>query len=316
MVFYTREEVCPICGVNARVTRKWVRNQYGKRYDYFIYHHQGYIHYSNQDVKSSKSFRKGELERALMEVINSQDFKLGSFQISEIRKLLAKDFPVVGFGSLKTSLNRLTEIGILERQKRGRNLFFINTVSKDRLSYVIDSLMVSLEDTENDVSFKRHLFVYSISNDHSWPLYYVPFRAVGDVDATLDSLKLNSYDLTNKKDIKVMLVEDAPKDKRFLLRLPTPLFPGEFRNISIRYDWSEPKQMFVYSSATKMKRFEFSLLSKHTSKLGVFLTSSTSNETTDLSNEITETSTLKWEFVRTIGLSDVEPFAVIQLKWK
>ena len=283
---------------------------------YFMYHHQGQIHYSNQNEVISKSVRKGELERALMEKINSQDFKLGSFRISEIKKLIEKDFPDVGFGSIKANLNKLAEIGILEKQKKGRSLFFINTVSKERLSYLIESLSVTLMDFEGDSKFKQHLFVYNIVNDRSWPLYYIPFRAVGDVDSTMESLNIYAFDSTSEKEIKVMIVEDAPKDKRFLLRMPSPLLPGESRRISIKYDWEEPKQMYVYSSATKMKTFEFYLLSRRPSKLSVYLTSSTTNETRDLSSDVKETSSKEWKYVQTIVMSEVEAFAVVQMKWK
>lgn len=316
MVFGGKEEKCPICGVTARVSRKWVINRYGKRYDYFIYHHQGVVHYFNQDSKSSKGFRKGDLEKILIETINSQGFKLGSFQVVDIKRLLLRDFPKVGFGSIKVTLNRLAEIGILEKQKKGRNLFFVNTVSKERLSYVIESLTVVLEDVDSNATFKRHVFDYNIKNDHSWPLYYIPFRAVGDVETGLESLELTAFDSKNNKDIKVMHVEDAPKDKRVLLMLSTPLFPGDFRTIRIQYDWSEPKQMFVYSSATKMKIFEFSLYGNYPNKLSVFLTSASSNETTDLSSAVKEMSSPKWSRIRMVSLADVEAFAVLQLKWR
>ena len=316
MVLYSKEDICPVCKNIARVSRKWVMNKYGQRYDYYVYHHSGYVHYYNQRQESSKAFKKGELEKILIETINSQNFKLGSFQIMDIRKLLLKDYPRVSFGSIKVSLNKLTEIGILEKQRKGRNLFYINTVSKDRLSYIIDSLGVVLDDSSNDSNYGKHRFYYNIRNDHSWPLYYIPFRVVGDVDITYEILGMKAFDSSYSKDIKIMLVEDAPKDKRVLLRLPVPLLPNEVRNIRIEYYWPEPKQIFVYSSATKMTNFEFSISGNYSIKLSAFLTSASSNETTDLSSSVIESKSPDGKKILTIKLQEVEAFAVLQLKWK
>ncbi|MCL4447399.1 MAG: hypothetical protein M1556_04915 [Candidatus Thermoplasmatota archaeon] len=316
MVFNQREEICPVCGEKARLTRKWVVNKYGKRYDYFIYNHEGHVHYSNQGNSKSKKFKKGQLEKILIETINSQDFKLGSFRIRDLKKLLIKNYPEIGFGSIKESLNRLSDVGIIEKQRKGRSLIFVNTVSKDRLSYVIDSLTVSLEDKNDDAMFTRHLFQYKIRNDHSWPLYYVPFRAVGDVDSTFSDLGMRASDPSNSKEIKVMSVEDTPTDKRVLLKLPSPLMPEDVRDLSIEYNWPEPKQLFVYSSATKMNSFEFWLSGNSSTRLSISLTPASRNETLDLTNRVIETSSQRWKYICGISLKDVEPFSVLQLRWK
>jgi hypothetical protein len=316
VVLNQREEACPVCGIDARITRKWVVNNYGKRYDYLIYHHQGYVHYSNQDKNCSKGFRKGKLEKILIETINSQDFKLGSFRIMEIKKLLANEYPDVGFGSLKVSLNRLAEVGIVEKQRKGRKLIFINTVSKERLSFVISSISIGLEDVSNDLGYKRHDYIYRVKNDHSWPLYFIPFRAVGDVDTAFADIKFLAFESSNNSVINVIVVEDAPKDKRLLLKLPSPLLPGEAREIRFEYHWSEPKLMYVFSAATRIDDFNFSVSGNNLAKLTVSFTSGSTNETRDLSNEVIETQSLKWKSIRSIKVKDVEPFAVIQLKWK
>lgn len=316
MVFGQKEGTCPVCGEKARITNKWVLNRYGKRYDYFLYHHRGSIHYSNQNLRNSKDFRKGQLEKILIETINSQDFKLGSFRINDLRKILVKDYPQVGFSSIKVSLNRLAQVGIIEKQKKGRSLFYVNTVSKERLSYIIESVAVSLDDENGDSMFTRHLFYYKIRNDHSWPLFYVPFRAVGDIEATFENLSMKARDPIGSKDIRVMTIEDTATDKRVLLKLPNPLLPNEDREIAIEYHWPEPKQLFVYSSATKMNNFKFSISSNNPTKLSVSLTSASRNDTLDLTKEVRESSSEKWKYICSIALMDVEPFSVLQLRWK
>ena len=316
MTFSERREVCPVCGEQAKVTRKWVMNKYSKRYDYFIYHHQGTIHYSNQDQKAQKYIKKGELERALIETINSQNFRLGLFRNNDVRKLLVKNFSDIGFGSIKVSLERLAKIGMIEKHKKGRSLYYINTVSKDRLSFVIISLKIGLVDIDKDNTFKKHVFTYIIKNDHSWPLYYVPFRYVGDVDMRFEELELHATDASSSKDFKVLLIEDSPTDKRVLLKMPIPLLPGELRDIKVEYHWPEPKMSFVFSAATRMDNFQFSISGDNDIKLSASLTLASRNETRELSNNNTETSTPIWKYISGISISDVEPFSVLQFKWK
>lgn len=316
MAFNEKQEVCPVCGDSARVTRKWVLNRYGKRYDYFIYHHQRFIHYYGTDEKNSRYLKKGDLEKVLIETINSQEFRLGSFKVSDIKKLLTKDFSDVGFGSIKTSLERLVEVGMIERRKEGRNLYYINTVSKDRLSFVISSLSVGLEDVDRDYMFKRHVFVYKVKNDHPWPLYYIPFRYVGDVGVSFEDLELHAIDPSNSKDFRVMLIEDTPTDKRVLLKLPSPLLPEQQKEIRIEYNWSEPRQFFVFSAATNMDSFQFSVSGNNSTKLIASVTLASKNETRDLSGSIKVVSSDLWKSISSINLREVESFSVLQFKWK
>lgn len=316
MDFKSREDVCPVCGNKGRVTRKWVTNSYGKRYDYYIYHHPNNVHYSNQAAKESKRFRKGQLDRILIEIVNSQEYKLGSFRISDIRKLLVENYPDAGFGSIKVCLNRLAQVGIVEKRRKGRNLIFVNTVSKERLSFIIDSISIFLEDKNSNGLFEVHSFEYKIRNDHSWPLYYFPFRAVGDVDKKFEDIDLHAQDSTSGKTINVMLIDDSPSDKRVLLKFQSPLLPEERRDLKIDYRWPEPKQVFVYSSATRMNSFEFSISGDMPMKLSVSLTRPSRNDTLDLSNEVTESSSERWKIVSKIHLENVEPFSVLQLRWK
>lgn len=309
-------QACPICGEKARVSRKWVLNKYRKRYEYFIYQHDGFIHYSNQNKQNSREFRKGELEKLLVETINSQEFKLGSFKVNDVRKFLAKDHPDIGYGSIKVSLNRLAKGGMVEVQRSGRNLSYVNAFSKERLSFVIDSLAISLEDIDEDGMFKRHIILLKIRNDHTWPMYYVPFAAVGDEESTFQDIRMLASDYSNSKDIKITLQEDAPTDKRVLLRLPSPLMPDETRELRIEYYWPEPNKSYVQQSATKMDSFEFSISRNSLTGLTASLTSGSTNETTDLSRNIKETSSDRWNHVSIITITDVEPLSVLQFKWQ
>lgn len=311
-----RVEVCPICKEDGRVSRKWVLNKYGRRYEYFIYHHKGSTHYSNKDSQTSRDFKKGELEKLLVKTINSQEFRLGSFKVNDVRKFIVKDYPDVGYGSIKVSLNRLAKGGMIEVQRNGRNLSYINAFSKDRLSFVIDSLSIGLEDIDEDGMFKKHIIILSIRNDHTWPMYYLSFMAVGDEESTYEDIRMTASDYTNSKEVKITLQEDAPMDKRVLLRLPSPLMPAETREIRIEYYWSEPNKSYVQQSATKMDSFEFSLSRNSLTRLTASQTLGSTNETIDLSGNIKETSSGVWSHVSNITITDVEPFSVLQFKWE
>lgn len=308
--------VCPVCNETAPVSRKWVLNKYGKRYEYFIYHHKGTHHYSNQDSENSRDFKKGELEKLLVETINSKEFGLGSFRISDIRKLLITEHPDIGYGSIKVALNRLAKGGMIEVQTNGRKLSYINAFSKNRLSFVIDSLAISLEDVSEDGMFKRHIYHLKIRNDHPWPMYYVPFTAVGDEESTFHDIGMMASDYSNSRDIKITLLEDAPMDKRVLLRLSSPLMPDKTREIRIEYYWSEPNKSYVHQSATKMDSFEFSLSRNSLIRLTASLTAGSTNETSDISGKIKETSSNGWNHVSSITITDVEPLSVLQFKWQ
>lgn len=173
-----------------------------------------------------------------------------------------------------------------------------------------------MEDRNNDSTFKGHIFIYKIRNDHSWPLYIIPFRIVGDSDTTFKDLNLNATDSQTGKEIRVILVEDTPRDKRVLLKLPSPLFPEERREIKIEYQLLEPSKTLVYSSATKTANFEFYLSSNGTNRLSAYITYASGNKTLDLSMQVKERQSEQWKSIQSVSLKDVESFAVMQLRWK
>ncbi|MGC8618793.1 MAG: BlaI/MecI/CopY family transcriptional regulator [Thermoplasmata archaeon] len=307
---------CPICGEEAQITKRWTVNKYGKRYQYIIYIHGSKSHYVNQDSKIKKEIKKGELEGALMETINSQDFKLGSFTVKDMISLLSNRYPNLGYCSVKTNLDKLAQIGMVERRKEGRNLYYVNTVSKERLSFAITSISILLEDIKEDKMLRKHTFLLRILNNHSWPLYYMPFRVVGDTESTFEQLEFKAFDPSNSKSYSTILIEDNPMDKRILLKLHSPLLPSESKDIKLEYLLDEPKQVFGYSSATEMESFEFTLASNHDIKLSASITSMTRNTTSDLSENISSQADDKWRYVRKVSLRKVEPFSVVQFKWQ
>ena len=315
MVRSFKEEVCPICGFKARVTHSWATNRKGNRYEYLVYHHEGKVHYINQNLAGSRMIKKGEIEEVLIGLLNSQTFNSGDFQIIDVRKYLAQKYSNLGFTSIQYALGKLEEAGMVEKQKRGRSLFYINTMDKKRLSFVIDSVELHLDDELNDAMFRKHLFLYEIRNDHPWSISFMPFRITSDVGVTFDELKYTAVEISDSKVLKVTLLEDDPLEKRVLIKLPNPLLPGDRRKIRIEFSLPEPKQNFAIWSATNMARLDFTISGNNPINLIASLTSSSRNETQDLTNRLAESGSPKWKYIHSISLRDVEAFSVLQLKW-
>ena len=88
MTFPKEEGICPFCKRKSFITRKWVLNNYKTRYNYTIYHHDGFVHYSNTTPNNARVFKKGIIEKVLIETINSENFKDGLFLTRDIKKRL------------------------------------------------------------------------------------------------------------------------------------------------------------------------------------------------------------------------------------
>ncbi len=315
MVRSFKREVCPICGFRARVTHSWATNRKGNRYEYLVYHHEGKVHYINKNLAGSRMIKKGEIEEVLIGLLNSQTFNSGDFQIIDVRKYLPQKYSNLGFTSIQYALDKLEKAGIVEKQKRGRSLFYINTMDKKRLSFVFDTIEIFLGDVLNDGMFRKHSFSYEIRNDHAWSISFMPFRITADTGITFTELKYKAFDFSNSKDLKVTLLEDTPLEKRVLMRFPIPLLPGERRKMRIEYYVPETKQNFAIWSATNMTRLDFTISGNNPINLIASLTSSSRNETQDLTNRLAESESPKWKYIHSISLRDVEAFSVLQLKW-
>ena len=305
--------ICPVCGLEARVSRQWVLNKYGKRYEYLIYHHDGYVHYFNANSTTPRYLKKGEVENAIIEVISSPQFKLGSFLIGDIKKALSGTYPDLGYESIKVSLNRLSRMELVERQKSGRNVYWLNSAAKGRLSYFVDSLSIRLEDTERTGLFEGHTHIYRIINDRSSPLYYLPFRVAGDIDMTMQELNLKASSLSGP--LRPVIIEDLPRYKRMMLRLLKPLPPGGTDEITIRFKLPEPERVFYYSSGTETANFTFTISGSEPLALKVMLTSGTREEVLDLSGNVVELSSESWSHISRLALPKVDAFSALQFRW-
>ncbi len=316
MVYVKEVRVCPVCNVKAVVSKKWVLNSYGKRYNYLIYQHDGFVHYSNEKASISRNFKKGEMVKHLTETINSEKFKYGLFKTKDAKVALSNKFLSISMDSVRDSLYKLVETGMLETVRKGRIIYFLNTVYKERLSFVDDSINFELLDLDDDGMFKGHIFTSIIRNDKSWPLYYLPYKIFGDSDVYYDDLQIRASVAESNETLKTLILEDKPREKRLLLKLNRPLFPNESIKIRFDYYWQEPKHTFFFTAATFMKSFELKLMGNMPLKIQGTLTQPTTGEIKDLSGSIISSGSRKWKYVYLAKIRSVKEFSVIHFKWK
>lgn len=312
----TREKAsCPICDRQATVTSKWVANKYGEKYEYLIFKHDDVTHYFNKADEKRRSFEKGKLENKLIEVINSESFREGVFQIGDVKEALTKDFPQISTNTVRSNLLRLSKRGVLEIREDKRKIFFTNQINKGKLNYTFQSMTILMEDINSDTMFKKHVYQFDVVNDRNWPLYYLHTRVVGDTESAIEKLELNAFDVSKSKEIKIIPIEDNPKEKRILLRLSDPIPLSGSRVIRLEYKWDEPAKLFTFSTGTKMKFFEFKIVGRVKTKLVALMVYPNRNETRNLTENIVEVGDSKQGFTSRIRIVDIEPFSVIQLKW-
>lgn len=315
MVSRKKRELCPVCGTDAWVTRKWTVNRFGRRYDYLLYRHDNSTHYSPLN-QNRHLLRKGELKNALMAVINSENPSLGSFKVKDVRALLQREFPGVAYSSVRAALNRLADMGMLRVSREGNDLRYSTTVSERSLSFLIESVSISIEDVNNDFLFAKHVFRYLVRNNQAWPLYYIPFRIVGDSERPFEGLELKAYCPGDAARYKVVLLEDKPTDKSTLLKPPTPFLPGKLNEVMVEYLWPEPEQNYTFSAATGINSFHFLLKSSSPLEVTASVTSSLRTDLKDLSGSIAETSTPEWNYVHSFSLTGMDPLSAIQVRWR
>ncbi|MEM0135506.1 MAG: hypothetical protein QXU18_09855, partial [Thermoplasmatales archaeon] len=245
-----------------------------------------------------------------------ETFKEGLFKPEDAKKALIRKYPSISLDSVRENLEKLVEAGMLASIRKGRNVYFLNAAYKERLSFVDESIEFVLIDVDNDAMFKGHTSTFIIRNDKNWPLYYLPYKIYGDSDTGFDELGFMAFDPASNETLKTLVIEDKPYEKRLLLKLPKPLFPGEITKIRFEYNWQEPKQTFFFTAATQMNSFEFMLVGNTPLNIQATQSISTLDEVKDLSDSITLNTNGTWKYVYSIKLKFINPFSVIRFKWK
>ena len=305
--------ICPACGKEATVANKWVKNQYGMKYHYKIYKHASSSHYVNKNASTPGNHKKGMVKEAIVEVMKSEDRKEVTLNTTDIYKVMKNVLPGIGLASVKYNLKKMIESGEIRRSNR--NGIAVYALSHPHhAGFVINSLAIELLDADKDGCFKEHKYSYTLTNTDSKPLSFIRIRLVGDPPASIEDLRFNAITRPTMKPIESRIMEDTPNQKIILLRLATPLLPGEEKEISFNYTWAEPNHFFVFSASTGIGSFRFQL-SGNATNFKATMTSSNRGERKDLNSIVEQRLSNNGTPTSAVKISNVEPLSVTQFEW-
>ena len=308
-------QTCPLCGNKATVTRKWVRNRSGKRYDYVLYHHSSITHWSNQKLDTTPRLRKKEVQDKLLHLLNSKRFKRAIFTVDELVATLSQEENSLQLRQIRESLNRLAKRNLVKSKRNGKKVFYINNFNPNRLYYVIKRADISLEDIKGNHTFEKHMFRFEILNDNAFPLQYIQYNAVGDDPREKDKITFHAYDLKKEENARIYFIEDSPRRKRIIIEFATPILPGEGRKLNLEYFWSVTSYTSSFTAPTPIKSLRFSLISRSREPMEVLKTSAQRTEIENESEKVITTVGRNGVFIETFVAEDLPEFTVLQFKW-
>ncbi len=314
MARVSKTEVCPICGQSAKVREVWTKNKYGKRYSYKIYNHGTQKHYVNEN-KLRRTTRKGEILDDVTALINSEQFRLSLFSLSDIREELKKKGKSYNDISIRNSLINLKNNGLITTVRKGRNLFFMNNMNETVHNFTFIKTELSLVDSIGDGMMRDHKFVVTLRNNKNFSLNYIPFEITGDTARTMEELKFHAIDRTAQIEIRPMILIDQPRLKRMLIRFPQPVLPGDFKSIEINYSWEEIKPYFTFGSIGEMEDVIFEIKSLGPNSLKATYISSDRTNNIDISDRV-QTSRDGDFYVSRIVIDQMSQSSVLFLEWK
>ena len=308
-------QTCPLCGNKATVTRKWVRNRSGKRYDYVLYHHSSITHWSNQNLETSPRLRKKEVQDKLLHLLNSKRFKRVIFTVDELVITLNQEGNGPQRRQIRESLEKLVNEKLVISIREGKKAYFINTLNPDRLSYTIKNADISLENTDEDHSFEKHIFRFEILNDNIFPLQYIQYNTVGDDPREKDRISFSAYDLSKKEKARIYFLEDNPRKKRIIIEFATSILPRERRKLHFEYFWPVTSSVSSFTAPTSVKSLKFSLISMEREQLKVMRTNGQRTEVEDESNRVIVTVESNGFFIVSFEAEELPAFTITKFKW-
>ena len=255
------KEICPICGNEGLVSKVWTVNKYGRKYSYIIYNHGNIKHYYGIN-NSRKINKKGEVLDNLTNLLSSDQFRLGLFSLSELQTELEKRGLIYNDISVRNSLLILVRNGLISISKKGKNVFYVNGINKAKLNFTFLDIHLILEEIKDNEKIDGHTYKILLRNDKYFYLNFIPFNITGDKPSDFQDLNFNATDLTMNKKLKIILLENKPKEKRMLLRFDNPIPPGKEREIELFYEWEEITPTFTFGSASEINRVIIEVKSK------------------------------------------------------
>lgn len=214
------------------------------------------------------------------------------------------------------SLQKLVDTGFLLSLKQGGNIYFINASNINRLDYVVQDIKIVLEDSLGQGLFERHSFRMKIMNDTEQPLFFIQFRAGGDIERSKQEVSFSALDLSAKGKSKIYFIADDPLEKRIIIEFSSPILPHERKTILIEYFWPEPEFYHSFTASTDLKSMRFSLISKSRFIMSVSRTNSGRTETRDESERVVTSSGRGDKIDLRFETKNLPRFALLNFKWK
>ncbi len=314
MAKISRVGICPICGQNAKIREVWTINKYGKKYTYKVYEHDRKKHYITTGV-SRKTSRKGEILDDVTNIINSEQWRLSLFSLSDIREELRKNGKSYNDISIRNSLINLKNNGLVSVVRKGRNIYFMNNMNETLTNFALVKIELLLIDSTGEGVIRDHKLLMTLKNKTNFPLNFIPFEMTGDIPKTFEDLKFEARDNTMQREIKPMILINQPRMKRMLLRFPKSILPGDYRLVEINYSWEEMKPFFTFGSTGEMEEAVFEIKSMGLNNLKATYISSDRTNNVDISDRV-QTSRDGDFYVSRIVIDQMSQSSVLFLEWK
>ncbi|MCL4333722.1 MAG: hypothetical protein M1290_05205 [Candidatus Thermoplasmatota archaeon] len=309
-------QTCPRCGKSGRTTKKWVKNQSGKRYNYVVFHHGTIAHWVNQDLPRVGEVYKNEVQQQILRLLNSIVFRPAVFTVNDLAAALDQTGLHLTRDQVRKSVSKLASRNILILIKNGKRVSYINGTHLDRLYYIVKGIDISLQDTNGDCSFERHEFKLEILNDNEFPLQYIQFKAVGDVPRDKEQVSFRAYDISNRENANIYYLEDEPLRKRMIIKFVTPILRNQSRRLILQYSWPITSFFHSFTAPTLLKSLKFTLISKNSLKLEVLRTRSERTEVEDESEQVSIKTLKNGALIHRFETKNMPPFVMFIFKWK
>ncbi|MGC9193756.1 MAG: hypothetical protein ACP5FQ_07715 [Thermoplasmata archaeon] len=313
MVKKLRIEICPICGKEGKVKEIWTVNKYGKKYNYKIFDHHTVKHYVGAK-DSRKITKKGEIMAHILELINSANFRLSVFSLSDIQSGLKREGLVYNTISIRNNLNILNENGLLNIIKKGKRILFVNNINNSSFGFNYTKVKFILIDKEGDGIIRNHDFLVSVKNNSSNYLNFIPIGIIGDSPRNFEDINFIAKDVITGKEINPIILLNQPKSKRLLLKFVQPLAPQKSAEIEFFYDWEETYPSFTFGSATEIEEVIFEIRSIEKNELKVTQISSDRTTNIDISDRVMKANFENF-YISKIKIDRLLPSSILFLEW-
>ncbi|MEM3063807.1 MAG: adenylate/guanylate cyclase domain-containing protein [Candidatus Nitrosotenuis sp.] len=104
----------------------------------------------------------------------------------------------------------------------------------------------------------HHTWIWDVKNTANEPLSQVYYDIGGDVPKDFADLNVSIKDENGNKLEIISLDVNKPHEKKFNVKLATPIRKNQKGKLILEYDWEEPERVFEYMFSARCKKFKYS----------------------------------------------------------